>query len=74
MFSKQSLPTTRFLNNNYKFNRQYVKEFLDQEEALADKYEAEEDMPRGDAQAVAEADMKRMYGKTAGEALAELPL
>ena len=56
-----------------KFNRQYVKEFLDQEEALADKYEAEEDMPRGDAQAVAEADMKRMYGKTAGEALAELP-
>jgi hypothetical protein len=55
------------------FNREYVKELLDQEEALADKYEAEEDMPRGDAQAVAEADMKRMYGKTAGEALAELP-
>jgi transcriptional regulator with XRE-family HTH domain len=56
-----------------KFNRQYVKEFLDQEEALADKYEAEEDMPRGDAQAVAEADMRRMYGKTAAEALGELP-
>jgi hypothetical protein len=56
-----------------KFNREYVKDFLNQEEALADKYQAEEDMPRGDAQAVAEADMKRMYGKTAGEALAELP-
>ena len=56
-----------------RFNRQYVKEFLDQEEALADKYQAEEDMPRGDAQAAAEADMKRMYGKTAMEALNELP-
>jgi hypothetical protein len=56
-----------------KFKRQYVKEFLDQEEALADKYQAEEDMDRGDAQAVAEADMKRMYGKTAMEALNELP-
>jgi hypothetical protein len=56
-----------------KFKREYVKEFLDQEEALADKYQAEEDMDRGDAQAVAEADMKRMYGKTAMEALNELP-
>lgn len=56
-----------------KFNRQYVKEFLDQEEALADRYQAEEDMPRGDAQAAAEADMKRMFGKTAMEALNELP-
>ena len=55
------------------FNREYVKELLDQEEALADKYQAEEDMPRGDAQAVAEAEMKKMYGKTAAEALGELP-
>jgi len=56
------------------FNRQYVKELLDQEEARADELQAEGDgMPRGDAQGIAEAEMKIMYGKTAGEALDELP-
>jgi transcriptional regulator with XRE-family HTH domain len=56
------------------FNRQYVKDLLDQEEARADELQAEgEGMPRGDAQGIAEAEMKRMYGKTAGEALDELP-
>ena len=55
------------------FKRQYVKDLLDEEEALADKLQAEEDMPRGDAQAVAEAEMKKKYGKTAIEALNELP-
>ena len=56
------------------FNRQYVKELLDQEEARADELQAEGDgMPRGDAQGIAEAEMKRMYGKTAEEALQELP-
>ena len=50
-----------------------VVRMLDEEEALADKLQAEEDMPRGDAQAVAEAEMKKKYGKTALEALNELP-
>jgi DNA polymerase III epsilon subunit-like protein len=50
-----------------------VKAMLDEEEALADKLQAEEDMPRGDAQAVAETEMKKKYGKTALEALNELP-
>ena len=49
-----------------------VKAMLNEEEALADKYQEEEGMDRGDAQAVAEADMKRKYGKTAIEALNEL--
>lgn len=55
-----------------KFNKEYVKDLLNEEEALADKLQAEEDMPRGDAQAVAEAEMKKKYGKTAIEALNEL--
>ena len=49
-----------------------VRAMLDEEEALADKYQEEEGMDRGDAQGVAEADMKRKYGKTAFEALNEL--
>jgi hypothetical protein len=69
----KGLDTTENKELIAKFNRQYVNEFLDQEEELADRYQAEEDMPRGDAQAAAEADMKRMYGKTAMEALNELP-
>ena len=54
------------------FKRQYVKDLLNEEEALADKLQEEEDMPRGDAQAVAETEMKKKYGKTAFEALNEL--
>jgi len=52
-----------------RFNKQLVKEMLDEEENLADKFQDEEDMVRGDAQAAAEAEMKRKYGKTAIEAL-----
>ena len=50
-----------------------VRAMLDEEEALADKYQQEEEMDRGDAQAVAEADVKAKYGKTAIEALNDLP-
>lgn len=50
-----------------------VKAMLKEEDDLADKYELEGDgMPRGDAQGIAEADMKRKYGKTATEALLDL--
>ena len=50
-----------------------VFDILKEEEDLADKYELEEDITRGDAQGLAMADMKKKYGKTATEALQELP-
>ena len=49
-----------------------AKELLDEEEALADKFE-QEGMTRSDAQGAASAETKRKYGKTSDEALAELP-
>jgi hypothetical protein len=57
----KGLDTTENKELIAKFKREYVKEFLDQEEALADKYQAEEDMDRGDAQAVAEADHQCLF-------------
>ncbi len=49
-----------------------AKDLLDEEEALADKFE-QEGMTRSDAQGAASAETKRKYGKTSDEALAELP-
>jgi DNA polymerase III epsilon subunit-like protein len=52
---------------------QEVYDILREEEDLADKLELEEDMTRSDAQGAAAAEMKKKYGKTSQEALAELP-
>lgn len=49
-----------------------AEDLLDEEEALADKFE-QEGMTRSDAQGAASAETKRKYGKTSDEALAELP-
>ncbi len=54
------------------FKRQYVKDLLNEEEALADKFE-EEGMTRSDAQSRASAEMNKKYGKDAFQALQELP-
>jgi hypothetical protein len=55
-----------------KEKEQQVLDMIQEEDDLADKYELE-GMTRSDAQSVAMADMNRKYGRTADEALAELP-
>lgn len=50
-----------------------VADLLAEEEGLADRIQLEEDIPRGDAQAVAAEQMRDKYGISADEALMNLP-